>query len=50
MNDTQKPVLEERETIYVFYINSLYGTDGRPMIPKKTSVTGSHERPVRLYE
>jgi hypothetical protein len=24
------------------------GTDGRPIIPKKTSVTGRHDWPVRL--
>ncbi len=24
------------------------GTDGRPMIPKTPSVTGRHDRPVRL--
>ncbi len=25
------------------------GTDGRPIISKKTSVTGRHERPVLLH-
>ena len=29
-------------------ISNRIRTDGHPIIPKKTSVTGSHQRPVRL--
>lgn len=30
------------------YINSIYDTDGRRVIPKKPSETGRQDRPVRL--
>ena len=34
--------------LFLYSINSLYGADGRPMIRKTPSVTGRHNRPVRL--
>src|SRR6266849_365910 len=35
--------------IYSYYINNQTGTDGRPMICKKPSVTGRRRRPVHRY-